>query len=44
MPVGILDIAEDQWDATIDVNLKSCFNYAQAVAPAGSTGGPTRFP
>ncbi len=34
MPVGILDIAEDQWDATIDVNLKSCFNYAQAVAPA----------
>jgi len=34
MPVGILDIAEDQWDATIDVNLKSCFNYVQAVAPA----------
>ena len=34
MPVGIRDIAEDQWDATIDVNLKSCFNYVQAVAPA----------
>lgn len=34
MPMGILDIAEDQWDATIDVNLKSCFNYVQAVAPA----------
>jgi len=34
MPVGILDITEAQWDATIDVNLKSCFNYIQAVAPA----------
>jgi 3-oxoacyl-[acyl-carrier protein] reductase len=34
MPAGILEIAEEQWDATIDVNLKSCFNYVQAVAPA----------
>jgi len=34
MPVGILEISEAQWDATIDVNLKSCFNYVQAVAPA----------
>jgi len=34
MPAGILDITEDQWDATINVNLKSCFNYVQAVAPA----------
>lgn len=34
MPVGILEITEAQWDATIDVNLKSCFNYVQAVAPA----------
>lgn len=34
MPVGILDISEAQWDSTIDVNLKSCFNYVQAVAPA----------
>jgi len=33
MPVGILDITEDQWQSTIDVNLKSCFNYIQAVAP-----------
>ena len=32
-PVGILEITEDQWDAAIDVNLKSCFNYIQAVAP-----------
>ena len=33
-PRGILDLAEDEWDRTIAVNLKSCFNYAQAVAPA----------
>lgn len=32
-PVGILEITEQQWDAAIDVNLKSCFNYIQAVAP-----------
>jgi len=34
MPVGIVGISEAQWDATIDVNLKSCFNYIQAAAPA----------
>ena len=34
MPTGILDLSEEQWDATIDVTLKSCFNYIQAVAPA----------
>lgn len=34
MPVGIREISEAQWDATIDVNLKSCFNYIQAVVPA----------
>lgn len=32
-PIGILEITEEQWDAAIDVNLKSCFNYIQAVAP-----------
>ena len=26
MPTGILDLSEEQWNATIDVNLKSCFN------------------
>lgn len=34
MPTGILDLTEDQWDSTIDINLKSCFNYIQAAAPA----------
>jgi 3-oxoacyl-[acyl-carrier protein] reductase len=33
MASGILEITEQQFDATIDVNLKSCFNYIQAVAP-----------
>lgn len=33
MPTGILDITEEQWDNTIDTNLKSCFNYIQAVVP-----------
>jgi 3-oxoacyl-[acyl-carrier protein] reductase len=33
MPKGILEISEAEWDATIDVNLKSCFNWVQAVGP-----------
>src|SRR5437764_9636693 len=33
MPKGILDIDEAEFDATIAVNLKSCFNYIRAVAP-----------
>ena len=32
MPKGILEINEAEWDATIDVNLKSCFNWSRAVA------------
>ncbi len=34
MPTGILELTEEQWDSTLDINLKSCFNYIQAVAPA----------
>ncbi|MFK7943464.1 MAG: SDR family NAD(P)-dependent oxidoreductase [Paracoccaceae bacterium] len=34
MPTGVLDLTEEQWDSTIDINLKSCFNYIQAVSPA----------
>jgi len=33
MPKGILEISEDEFDAAIRVNLKSCFNYIQPVAP-----------
>ena len=30
---GILDIKEEEFDRTIAVNLKSCFNYIHATAP-----------
>jgi len=33
-PKGLLEINEQEWDDAIDVNLKSCFNWCQAVAPA----------
>src|SRR5262249_25454086 len=32
-PKGITEIAEAEWNATIDVNLKSCFNWIQPVVP-----------
>jgi 3-oxoacyl-[acyl-carrier protein] reductase len=32
-PKGLLEIAEDEFDRTIDINLKSCFNYCRAAAP-----------
>jgi len=32
-PKGILEIEEAEFDRTIAVNLKSCFNYIRAVAP-----------
>lgn len=39
---GILEIREDEFDRTIAVNLKSCFNYIHAIAPvmlAQESGG-----
>jgi 3-oxoacyl-[acyl-carrier protein] reductase len=39
---GILEIREEEFDRTIAVNLKSCFNYIHAAAPvmlAQETGG-----
>jgi 3-oxoacyl-[acyl-carrier protein] reductase len=33
MQTGILEITEAEFDRTIAINLKSCFNYIQAVAP-----------
>lgn len=41
-PKGILEIAEEEFDRTIAINLKSCFNFIHAVAPvmlAQETGG-----
>jgi len=40
---GILDCTEDEFDRTIAVNLKSCFNYIQAVAPVMLKGGGGRI-
>jgi 3-oxoacyl-[acyl-carrier protein] reductase len=33
MPKGILECSEAEFDRTIGINLKSCFNYIQATAP-----------
>src|SRR5262249_39276223 len=33
MPKSVLDMSEEEFDRTIAINLKSCFNYIQAVAP-----------
>jgi 3-oxoacyl-[acyl-carrier protein] reductase len=41
-PKSILEITEDEFDRTIAINLKSCFNYIKAVAPimlAQESGG-----
>lgn len=43
MPKGIGEITEAEWDATIDVNLKSCFNYIQAAAPVMQAAGHGRI-
>jgi 3-oxoacyl-[acyl-carrier protein] reductase len=32
-PKGILEITEEEYDRTLAVNLKSCFNYIRAVVP-----------
>jgi len=33
MPKGLLEISEAEWDRTIEINLKSCFNWCRAVVP-----------
>lgn len=43
MPKGILEIIEDEFDRTIAVNLKSCFNYIRAVAPVMQAQGGGRI-
>jgi len=43
MPVGIREITEDQWDQTININLKSCFNWIQASAEFMLSGGGGRI-
>ncbi len=42
-PERLLDIDEAAWDRTIDVNLKSCFNWCKAVVPAMLVRGAGRI-
>ena len=42
-PKGILDITEAEFDRTIAVNLKSCFNFIQPSVPAMRANGGGRI-
>ena len=45
MPKGILEIEEEEFDRTLAINLKSCFNYIRAFVPimqAQGAGGSPR--
>lgn len=42
-PKGILEISEAEFDATVALNLKSCFNYIQAVVPTMQAQGGGRI-
>jgi 3-oxoacyl-[acyl-carrier protein] reductase len=43
MPKGILEITEDEFDRTIAINLKSCFNYIQPAAKVMRDAGAGRI-
>lgn len=43
MPKGLLEITEEEWDRTIDLNLKSCFNWCRATVPAMQRQGAGRI-
>lgn len=43
MSKGVLEISEDEFDATLRVNLKSCFNYIQPAAPIMLAQGAGRI-
>lgn len=43
MPKGLLEITEEEWDRTLDINLKSCFNWCRAVVPAMQARGGGRI-
>jgi 3-oxoacyl-[acyl-carrier protein] reductase len=42
-PKGILDCTEEEFDRTIAINLKSCFNYIQSFVPLMLRGGGGRI-
>jgi len=43
MSKGLLEITEEEWDATVDVNLKSFFCWCRAVAPVMLENGGGRI-
>ena len=43
MPKGLLEIEEHEWDRTIDVHMKGCFNWCRAVAPSMLARGTGRI-
>jgi len=43
MPKGLLEISEEEWDRTLDINLKSCFNWCRAVVPLMQEKGEGRI-
>ena len=43
MPKGLLELTEAEWDRTLDVNLKSCFNWCRAVVPVMQAQGGGRI-
>ena len=43
MPKGLLEITEEEWDRTLDINLKSCFNWSRAVVPVMQAQGGGRI-
>lgn len=40
---GLLEISEEEFDRTIDINLKSCFNWSRAVVPTMQAQGAGRI-
>ena len=43
MPKGLMEISEQEWDRTLDINLKSCFNWCRAVVPLMQERGAGRI-
>lgn len=42
-PKGLLEITEAEWDRTVAVNLKGCFNWCRSIAPAMMEAGAGRI-
>ena len=40
---GLLEISESEWDRTLAVNLKGCFNWSRAIVPSMQERGSGRI-